>query len=103
TLLHALDHIALRLVELLGGVVVIFTTAHLGVVVIAARLFAQFLGLLAQAGFGLGGLFLQTLGFLTGAGLEVLLQGLEVVLDVFTSLGRGHDARSAPCVSLTIK
>ena len=43
----------------------------------------------------LHGLFAQALGFLPRAGLQVLLEGLQVVLDVLAGLGGGHDARSS--------
>ena len=36
----------------------------------------------------------EALRFLARAGLQILLEGLQVVLDVFSSLGGGHDARS---------
>ena len=91
-LLHPLDDIALGLVKTLRGVVIIFAAANAGLVIVALRLAAQFIATFAQGGFGLGGLFAQARGLFASPDLQILLEGVEVVLDNVSSLGDSHDA-----------
>ena len=46
------------------------------------------------------GLVAQALGLFAGAGLQILLEGLQVGLDVFSSLGGGHGARSVESLAV---
>ena len=81
---------------LLAGASVLSVVAGLAAQLFRARaqLGAGLGGLFTNPGLGGAGLLTQARGLFARADLEILLEGLQVVLDVFSRLGGGHDARS---------